>query len=351
MSPKNFSWHSYAIVALLALTVPFITSCNKEYVNPNSSTASVSEPAPVAASPAIPANITNAALSGRAYITSNVINLNGAHDLTISGKLITGGNVPCISLTNCTNIRITNCKLTNSTTTGVNLFGCTNITVDSSFISNVSTGVYASTCQGIKVIGNQMKNMVGPMPRGQFVQFNTVSGAGNMVVNNKCVNLWGQSHPEDAISMYMTNGTAASPVMISGNWIRGGGPSTTGGGIILGDGGGSYQIAENNMLVNPGQYGMGVAGGSHMQILNNKIYSARTSVANVGVTVWNQYTNISASSAVDVSGNQVNWTNSAGISNPCWNEGNCGTVPNWNNNIWGANITASILPAIIITWG
>jgi len=37
-----------------------------------------------------------------------------------------------------------------------------------------------------------------------------------------------------------------------------------GGGIMLGDGGGSNIVAKNNILVDPGQYGMAVSGGSYM---------------------------------------------------------------------------------------
>ena len=286
--------------------------------------------------------------SNTTYKISAPISLTGVNNITISGDSIKGGTVPCITLTNCTNVHITHCKLFNSTTVGVNLSNCVNILVDSSYISNVSTGVYATTCQTIQVVANQMKNMMGPFPRGQFVQFNTCSGAGNSVLNNKFENITGSSNPEDAINMYMTNGTAASPVIISGNSIRGGGPSASGGGIMLGDGGNSsYQIAENNVLVNPGQYGISVAGGTNMQVLNNQIYAAQNTFTNVGICVWNQYTTISACAVIIVSGNQVNWTNSAGQANNSWNNGNCGTVAGWSSNAWGANITSSILPAIL----
>jgi len=328
-------------LSLSAILIVTISSCQKDNVSLNDSNSLKT------AIPIKPTSLTSTA--ALTYKISGPISLTGVKNMTISGESITGGNVPCISLTNCTNIIITHCKLINSTTTGVNLYNCVNISVDTSYISNVSTGVYASTCQSIKVLDNQMENMVGPLPRGQFVQFNNVSGPGNNVINNRCENIMGSSDPEDAISMYMTNGTAASPVIISWNWIRGGGPSNTGGGIILGDNGGSYQIAEDNILVNPGQYGMGVAGGTNMEILNNEIYAAQNTFTNVGISVWNQYTNISASSGITVSGNKVNWTNSTGASNPDWNEGNCGTVTGWSSNTWGANITSSILPATLIT--
>jgi parallel beta-helix repeat protein len=285
------------------------------------------------------------------YKISGPISLNGVSNMTISGDSINCNNTNAIGikLTNCHNIHITHCKIYNSTANGIYLYKCSNITIETCYITKVSTGINVSTSLGIVIKRNQMKNMLGPMPGGQFVQFNTVGGANNMVANNVFENIMGSSYPEDAISMYMTNGTAASPVMISGNRIRGGGPSTTGGGINLGDDGGSYQIAENNVLVNPGQYGMAVSGGTNMKILNNKIYAAQNTFSNVGISVWNQYTNISASSGITVSGNQVNWTNSAGKLNSCWNAGNCGTVTGWGSNTWGANIKSSILHRTIIT--
>ena len=326
-------------LSLSTILIATISSCQKDNVSPTNANSLQSTTPFTSASLVATTAIT--------YKTSGPISLTGVKNITISAESITGGTVPCISLSNCSNIIITHCKLINSTTTGVNLTNCVNISVDTSYISNVSSGVYAVDCQTIKVVGNQMKNMVGPYPRGQFVQFNTVSGAGNSVINNKCENIMGSSYPEDAISMYMTNGTAASPVTISGNWIRGGGPSTTGGGIMLGDNGGSYQTAENNTLVNPGQYGMAVSGGTNMQILNNQVYAVQNTFTNVGIYVYNQYT--TACSLIIVNGNQVNWTNSAGISNPNWDDGNCGTVTGWSSNTWGANITSSILPATVIT--
>jgi hypothetical protein len=303
--------------------------------------------------PAVIVSMSQTTIISSFNIFSSRISLTGVSNLTIRGDTIIGDSLPCINLANCSNIHITKSKLMNGTgvsAVGINLYNCKNITIDSCFFSSVASGVYASTCSGIVVNHNQMRNMLGPYPRGQFVQFNTVSGAGNRVTNNKCENIMGSSYPEDAINMYMTNGTAASPVMISGNWIRGGGPSTTGGGIALGDNSGSYQTAQNNILVNPGQYGIAVAGGSNMTISNNQIYAAKNTFTNVGIFAWNQYTSISACSIIMVNGNLVNWTNSLGIPNNYWDGGNCGAVATWANNTWGANINASILPATIITY-
>ena len=284
------------------------------------------------------------------YRFSAPITLEGKKNITIRGDSILAGSNPAISLVNCSNIHITRSRLLKGTgvkAIGILLKECTNITIDSCYISNVASGIYALRCTGVVINGNQMQNMLGPYPRGQFVQFDDVRGAGNKVTNNRLQNIDGESYAEDAISMYKTNGTAASPVVISGNWIKGGGPSKTGGGVMLGDGGGSYQIAENNKLVNPGQYGMAVSGGTNMQISNNRVYSAKTSVSNVGIYINNQYP--VSCNVIVVNGNHVNWTNSKGNANGSWNSGNCGKVPGWAGNNWNdLAVTKTLLQKTLI---
>jgi parallel beta-helix repeat protein len=286
-----------------------------------------------------------------AYTASGVINLTNQHDITISGKAIAGGNVPCITLTNCYNITINNCKLYNSTDVGIHEYKCYNVTVENSYFTNVASGVYAeqTTNGGIVVINDQFLNMVGPYPRGQFIQFNNVNGAGNSVTNNKGENILGQSQPEDAISMYQSNGTSSSPIMISGNWIRGGGPSSSGGGIMLGDEGGSYLTAENNILVNPGEYGIAISGGDHNSLINNTVYGASQYFTNVGLYVnsINGYTVTNGT----VTGNKILFYNSSNYANNCWLAPGTNKPTGWDTaNTWGAaSLTSSILPSLIIT--
>ncbi|MFD0750812.1 right-handed parallel beta-helix repeat-containing protein [Mucilaginibacter calamicampi] len=263
------------------------------------------------------------------------------HDTTISNISIQNIKQPCLKFSNCSNITIKKCTLSNSTDVAIFLYKCRNVTIENCYITNVSTGVYALESQGIKIINNTVLNVNGPFPRGQMVQFDEVSGAGNRVLNNKCENIIGRSFAEDAISMYKSSGTPSDPILISGNLIKGGGPSITGGGIMLGDNGGEYIIATNNVLVNPGQYGMAISGGKHIQITNNKIYSKRQSFTNVGLYVWNQ--NPLACGDNTVSGNYVNWTNSKGAAHDEWNNGNCGVVTGWDTNVWRASIDSTLI--------
>lgn len=269
------------------------------------------------------------------------LELEGLKDTIIANVDISNTTRPILKLSNCSNITIKNCTLTNSTDVAIFLYRCRNISIKNCYISNVSTGVYALESQTIKVIANTVRNVTGPFPRGQMVQFDDVSGAGNRVLNNRCENIIGQSFAEDAISMYKSRGTPSDPILISGNLIKGGGPSITGGGIMLGDNGGEYIVATNNILVNPGQYGMAISGGRHIKIINNKIYSKRQSFTNVGLYIWNQNPLVCQNNTV--SGNYVNWTNSNGMANDGWNNGNCGPVAGWDTNFWRASIDSSLL--------
>jgi parallel beta-helix repeat protein len=283
-----------------------------------------------------------------AYTASPVIDLYNQHDITINGKSFSGGNAPLIKLTNCYNIKITGNRLANAGNVGIYLYNCNNITIENNFFTKVSTGVYADHTQGgIVVNNNQFLNMQGPFPRGQFVQFNNVKGAGSSISNNKGENIIGQSYAEDAISLYQSAGTSGSPIQIKGNWIRGGGPSASGGGIMLGDNGGSYLYASDNILVNPGQFGMAISGGSYITMVNNAIYGKQQSFTNVGIYVndiggWK-------TSNCKVTNNKVKYYNKTNYQNNAWLSPNSVKPEGWDANLWGAAVNESILPAVIIT--
>jgi len=279
------------------------------------------------------------------YIPSPPLRLNNVRDSTITNLAITNPKGHCIQLSNCKNIKIVNCKLGPAKGNGVDIYSCQNITVESNWMEEIQSGVYALDSQGIIVEYNQVKNVQGPFPRGQMAQFDKVNGGGSRINFNRCENILGESYPEDAVNIYKSNGTESDPIQVIGNWIRGGGPSESGGGIMTGDGGGSYILVEDNILVNPGQYGLAIASGTHIMILNNLVYGKRLPFANVGLYVWNQYDSECADNIVE--GNIINYINKNGMKNPCWNAENC---PNTVfNNQCGAAIDSTILPEQILT--
>jgi parallel beta-helix repeat protein len=224
---------------------------------------------------------------------------------------------------NCKDITIRNCYFGRSGAEAIVLEKCSNVRVEKCLFAYNLTGVYAATSSTIKVINNQFVNarQRSDPARGQFVQFNNVTGAGNEISDNKGENFPGESNPEDLISMFKSSGTAASPIRIKNNMFRGGGPSASGGGIVLGDHGGRFIVAENNTLLNPGQYGMAVAGGSDMAILNNKIYARQQPFTNNPLFVWAQ-AGVSCSDII-VKDNRANWIDKKGNINGGWDAGNC----------------------------
>lgn len=297
-------------------------------------------------------------IQGPSYKLSAPIKLNGVHNLTISGDSIAGGSVPCIQLLNCSNIHITKCRLLNSSHEGIFIWNCSGITVDSCYISKVSTGIFVLDCTkgSIHINANQLLNMVGPYPKGDFIQFSNVNGLDNEVLNNRGENIQGQSDPEDGISMYKSNGTPNSPIVIKGNWIRGGGPSTTGSGITLGDQGGSYQLAEYNIIVNSGNIGMQVAGGDHIQMVNNSITSIAFPWSHVGLGCGN-YSGL-PSSNITINYNIVKWIagkpadqikGSKSIEKDASYQAGTPTPLGWATNMLNASIGTNILPEVIIT--
>lgn len=284
-------------------------------------------------------------LTVETYTPSLPLRLHNISDSTISGLAITNPKGHCIQLSNCKNIKIVNCKLGPSKGNGVDIYSCQGITIEFNWMEEIQSGVYALDSKSIVVENNQVKNVQGPFPRGQMAQFDKVNGGGSRINYNRCENIPEASYPEDAVNIYKSNGTEDDPIQVIGNWIRGGGPSESGGGIMTGDGGGSYILVEDNILVNPGQYGIAIASGTHIMIMNNLVYGKQLPFANVGLYVWNQYDSECADNIVE--GNIINYTNKDGVKNPCWDAENC---PNTLfNNQCGADIDSTILPEQILT--
>lgn len=340
-------------LSMLLASISLISSCQKDVTN---------QPNPAVSGAVSDAPLTSLAASTNVktkYKITGTINLYNKSNMTISYDSIAGGGTACIQLINCNNIHVTHCRLGHSSSFGILIANCTNILVDSCYISKVATGVLAVNCpQGlIRVQYNQLQDMQGPFPQGSSIQFSGVNGHWNRIQYNKCENRSGQSHPEDIISVYKSNGVAGDPICVIGNSIKGGGPSTTGSGIILGDKGGSYQLAQNNLVVNSGSMGMQIAGGHDIQIINNKIYSAAFAWSHMGLGCGN-YSGLSSYNLTE-SGNQINWLSGktsdqlkgskTRVMNSSYQAGT--TMPaGWNTNVLNASITASILPSPLLNF-
>jgi len=322
---------------MILVTLAFITSCQRDaQVLPS---ASITSPG---------STISNKSLASN-YTSASPISYNSKSNITISGLMISGGSNG-IALYNCNNVIIQNCVIMNSSGFGIMLNNCKNVYVQNCLITNVKSGVHVYQGSGIVVNSNQFLNMNGPFPDGCFVQFASVTGAGNRIMYNRCENVVGVAqHPQDGISLYKSSGVQGDSIMVFGNWLRGGQVQFDSGGaagIVLGDLGGSYQVARQNYVLNSGYVGMQVVGGSNIKMDHNYIYSAVTPVSNTGINCGN-YSGASSYN-INISYNQVRWYQKTGAEWDLWLD-NVQTPTGWSTNMQKASISASILPATLIT--
>jgi hypothetical protein len=262
--------------------------------------------------------------------------------------MISAGDLRSIELNDCDSVTVRNCWLHDSAHCGVQLWNCRNMLIQGCRFENVPSGVYALNTQHIRVIGNFMRNMQGPFPRGQAVQFDKVTGADNVIRGNYAINDCHKSRPEDDLSIYMCHGEETSPLLVENNYLTGDptegstDKSKSGSGIMLGDSGGAYITCRSNVIISAGQVGIGVAGGSFIRVENNIIYGRKSNVSNVGLSVWNQ-TKL-PSDHVMLIGNRVQWLNQDGKENSWWNGGNTQDVEEKDNRFADPTL-ASNLPA------
>lgn len=267
----------------------------------------------------------------------------GVKDKTIE-NLVIG---PCaghgIELRNSRNVVIRNVTIDGTQGSGIYIYESQEIEVAESRIKDAVAGVEVIGSSGVRVACNTIEDVRGPIPRGQFVQFNTVVGGDNQIRCNVGRNTPGRGNPEDAISLYKTRGTAERPVTVAYNLVVGGGPSASGGGIMLGDSGGAYQVARANTLVDPGQYGVAVSSGEHMTIADNLVLARSQPFTNVGIYVWNQYPQ--PCNTISVEGNKVRWFSKTGRPNPYWDGKNCTSITGVTRNDFAADLSPAIADA------
>lgn len=277
----------------------------------------------------------------------------GCKNLTIRGKTFKSGSAgAAVRLTDCQDVVLEDNDFElDSGTIAIQIQGGRNILVRGNRFHKVRSGVYAiNTTGGIRVECNTFRNIAGSKPRGQMVQFNKGTGAGNRIQDNSLVHDPGSGNPEDLINLYGSQGTADSPFQVLRNRLRGGGPSPSGGGIMAGDDGGGHIVIAENILVDPGQYGIGVPAGHHIEVRDNVVFGKQQSFTNVGIYVGLKG-EIDAGFACDgqsisLKGNRVNWTNRNGIQNAFYTySAGCPGILN-TGNVAKAPITADILPSV-----
>lgn len=183
-------------------------------------------------------------------------------------------------------------------TNGVGVFVDSGASVDVAgcVIHNVASGLYSlNGANPILFEYNYAYNIRGPKPRGQMIQLNGVAGGtvGSRIRFNLSDAKVGVRHGvdhgegvalpdhgiEDHISLHDHTGVASQFTEVAFNHVRGGhNLSTTGSGMILGDGQnpGGNQWSHHNTVVEVKNAGIGVAGGDNIDVEDNRIFLSGT---------------------------------------------------------------------------
>ena len=195
----------------------------------------------------------------------------------------------------------------------IHLEKCHDVTIRANDFARVAQAITAVDSTNIRVEWNRYEDILGPharvgLHRANFVQFDKVQGG--YIGHNK-----GRGgDTEDIVSLHDSGGAEAAPLIVEQNHFEGTNwTSESGSGIALGDGGSTYSIARDNTLLNPGQVGIFIAGGTNHQILDNVVYGETRPSSNVGIYVWDQTDD--PCSGHTVRGNQVQWHRADGNSN------------------------------------
>ena len=281
------------------------------------------------------------------YTVSEPLALTRLKDTIISGLDISNPNGIAISVNSCENLVIENNFLHDTSGNGIEIFGSTNVIIRNNRMESISTGVYALKSSGIQVINNDIRNVRGPFPRGQFVQFNDCKGVSNKINHNSFQNIEGQSYGEDAINLFNSHGTVGSPIEIKGNWIKNFTPSRTGGGIMTGDRGGSYITVADNILEDNGPYGygIGIASGHDIIIENNKLIGRNKLYQYVPIFMNNMYAENQPCYENTIRNNNISWIDQIARDIPIgYSNKVCGELIGQDTNIIEADFEGTVLP-------
>lgn len=280
------------------------------------------------------------------YAPSGPVTLSSGSEIT--GLHITSSDGPCIRGTDVASVRIHHNRIgpcgDGADGVGIAITGAEDVEIDNNAFDDVASGFYLiGASEDIRFHHNRGERIRGPFPRGQLVQFNGVEGAG-LIISCNVSDLTTPGYlagPEDHINLFQSGGTATSPILVEYNRLRGGGPSDSGGGIMVGDYGGHDVEVRGNVTVNPGQYGVAVAGGTAIRIVDNIVYAPDVfDWSNVGLYVWRQ--SDPPCEGIEVRGNRV-WYQAEFGANHNWDGENCGAIAGWADNQFGdSGLDASV---------
>lgn len=206
-----------------------------------------------------------------------------------------------------------------------------------------TSGIYLNASHPgatVQVTGNLAVNVDGRLADGaggydgvhyvQFVQLNAATRLRDAEIAwNRIVNEPGASRVEDVVSLFKSSGRPGDPIRVHHNLVQGAFPTDpaadaySGGGIMLGDGGGAHQVAYANTVVNTTNYGVAISGGRDVALRDNVVVGSGVvdgtplAAQNVGLYVWNHAEDPAFADAV-ATDNRVAWAHPEHGRNDWW---------------------------------
>jgi hypothetical protein len=312
-------------------------------------------------------------------LSSGPIVINEQDGTVIQRLRITSSTGDCVQINNSTNITIQNSEIGPCRGNGVKISGGSGINVFDSYIHpetlslgccDNNDGIFASgtsslVIQGnviaygetnievhggrtVTAIGNFLLNPRGPFPRGQNFQCwdTTGTGAGTPCSNVTIQNNYALSstdttrylypeNQEDSLNFGWTNG-----IIAQNNYIKGG-HSRSGCGLIA-DTSANHAQFKSNLLINTGQCGISIAGGTNQLVDGNKIYNVTPIVGggNTALMTWNQHTR--PCGPTTVSNNIADEIQPSGNHSGFWDGGGCSVT--LSANTFGSPAAALLTP-------
>ena len=166
----------------------------------------------------------------------------------------------------------------------VRLSDVVSVRIERSHFTRVTAGILVTDCKGPMVIKRNSGINIGR----NFAQLDKCEGTEIRVKHNTMERIGGYLRGDaedvvDWISIFKSEGTKADSIQVNFNRARGHGNDPTGSFIMLGDEGGRYQVARGNLGINPGQVGIGIAGGEWITVKDNVLFTIPWEHSNVGI--------------------------------------------------------------------
>lgn len=239
----------------------------------------------------------------------------GLVNAIIDGHSFTTATGSCLVMQNASqaNVIVRNSTFANCFDNAVQVTEGHDITFEDNTFSNSQRWLYIQITTGNVVVQrNSMSNQNQAVDGTKGgIQFNGVSGAGNRISYNDITNT-NPEGTEDNISVFNSDGVSGSPITVEKNCITGVTTNNSGSGIAVGDGGGSYQLVQDNFVKDAGAGGIGIASGTNISALRNYIWQTGRPSVNGGLVIKNFYQGTETCDTILADANQVDYRNSSG---------------------------------------